>query len=1391
MGKSFKNIGYLISCFWLFNVAIWAQDSTNQLNFVSIKKGISKTAVSTIIQDNYGFIWMGTNGTGLYRFDGIEYTSYSHKLNDSTSISNSIVFCSYVDSKNRLWVGTESGLNLYNRDLDQFKKVEFCAPQDIDDANVSVGSIIEDAEGNIIVGTYEKGLFKLSSDGKKHQKIPFLDKHKRAEIFNINSLQKSDNGKIYVGTSIGLKEYDSKKGFLKPATFKSVNGNFNFNEGVQSLMIDEENNFWIGTLTNGLFKIEINKLQQLVSLKHIPISKNRILSMLQLATNTFLFGTENDGLFQLNAKGEKINVYLHDKTDKNSIQSNSIWSLFLDKNKRVWAGFYSSGTAVYDKLYDKFENIESLSTNLNSLEIGSVTGIVKDNTGKLWISMDGGGIDIFDPKTNKFIKVNAKSNSFISGLTINDIQTIFIDSKQNVWVGSWRNGLFLLKKGANKFINYNVENTNNNLSSNSILSFAEDTKGTIWIGSFYGGIHSYDPKLNKFSKYDSEAFEEFNLPTSAVRKVLVDSKDQVWIGTTTGLFKISKKNKDSYAVESLNEKMFKAHQEATNSNHILSLFESSNGLIWIGTRGTGLYSYNQKTKSINWFNKTNGLLEENVSSIIESLDGNIWISGNSGLTRLETKSNTITNFTSDDGLLSNDFNFNAVFRDDNGTVYFGNYNGVDFFNPTKIQINKSKPSLYLTDFKIFNKQVKPNQKDSPLKKVISETKGISLKHNQSVFTIEYVGVNYTRPEKNQYAYYLEGFEKDWNYVGNNRSATYTNLPQGNYIFKVKAANNDGVWNEVPLELKITILPPWWKTNWAYIIYLMLFVGVIYFVNNFIHNRMNEKQLIKNEREKRIQEEELNEKKLQFFTNISHEFRTPLTLIMNPLEDIIQAKDSNLPAVFKQKHQIIYKNADRLSRLINELMDFRKLELNKARIKATKIELIDFAKDIVAFFQDEISSKNIFLNFEANVSKLNVWADTGMLEKIIFNILSNAFKVTPDNGSITVCISKKNKLEILPLIDENNPVKVFEISIKDTGPGLEKDQLSKIFERFYQVDSLNGSYYGGTGIGLEVVRSFVELHRGKIEVDSTLGEGTIFRVILPTGKEHFNEKEIVIPNSSLKNIQKEKFIPPAIEESTGSVESKDTAELQTLLIVEDNTELLNYLKKELGSSYKILTANNGKKGLELAQKASPDIIITDVIMPEMDGFELCVKIKNDIRISHIPILMLTTKTMTDDWVEGIESGADAYMSKPFSLRILKSRLNQLIKNRELLFNKYFSAISDNSNNQTTTSLDKDFIQKVLNYINDNLSDPELSVEVLASQLHLSRSQFYRKIKTLTGYTANGFLRKIRLQKAKLMIEQGNTNISDVCYSVGFSSPSYFTKCFKEHFDILPTDVIVQN
>lgn len=1379
--KNWFNLTLLLSMLFCSN--LWAQKNDQDLNFVNIKEGISKVGIYSINQDNYGFIWICTYGSGLYKFDGTNYTSYKFSADNPSSLSSNLVFTSYIDKSNKLWIGTEDGLNLYNRNLDEFEKIDV---GNLGGTNISVLSLHEDNNGYLYIGTRQLGLLKMNLETLEI--ISITDRS--GVVPAINSIKSNNDGTIFLGTSAGLRLVDTE---LNQVVFPKIQNDMSvidLSAPIQSLHI-EKNNLWAGTYYTGLYKYNFEK-NNVIGFSTYKISNKRILAISQLSDQSLLVGSENDGLFHLSNTGSIIKHYLYNKKDEKGIRSNSIWALFIDGNQRVWMGYYHNGVAVSDGLFDKFKNIESLPSNDNSLQSGSVTGIVKQENGNLWVSMDGGGIDVYNPKESKIKHVNVNSENHFSGLTSNYIQTLFIDSKENVWAGSWDNGIYLLRNKSKTFENINIENSNGKLKSNAILSFAEDKDGIIWIGTFYSGVYSYNLKSNEITHYNSNQFTNYRIPTSDVRKILVDLQGNIWLGTTEGLFVIKKGEDSKIYVTSLADKMFKSQDIHKSTSHILSLFECSNNYLWIGTRGAGLCRYDRVKDEFKWFSGIDGFKEENIASILEAADGNLWVSGNSGLTKLNIKTNQAINYTVNDGVLSNDFNFNASLKDDNGTLYFGNYRGIDYFNPEHLVFNSSMPNLYLTGFKLFNDDVTVNQENSPLKKVITETKSLELDHTQSVFTIEYTGINYTRPEKNQYAYYLEGLEKTWNYVGSQKSATYTNLDYGNYTFKLKAANNDGVWNETPLTLNIKILPPWWKTNIAVMCYIALFFLGLFLLNKITQSRIKEKEAIKNERIQRGQEDKLNEKKIQFFTNISHEFRTPLTLIINPLQDVLKDTSLNLPFTVKERLNVVYKNTDRLYRLINELMDFRKLELNKVNIKAEKFNLVNFSKEMLSYFKEEASNRNICLTLDADVPDLSLWADHSMLEKIIFNLLSNAFKATPDGGAISIDIISNEEFVVLPLVDENNPSKALEIRVSDTGPGLEKNQLDKIFQRFYQVERMNKTYYGGTGIGLEVVQSFVSLHKGKIEVESSLGKGTTFRTFLPEGKKHFNAKEL-LSASVEKPTKKKSFIINEGEDYEFSQEEQDVlSKSKTVLIVEDSTELRNYLKRELKHTFKILVAKNGVEGFKVAIESSPDIIITDVIMPEMNGFEFCNKIKSDIKTSHIPVLMLTAKTRIEDRIEGVGFGADAYMVKPFDMRLLKVRLVQLIKSRQSIFDKYFGDVSGQEEREGASSIeiDKEFIQKVLKYINENISDTDLSVELLATQVSLSRSRLYRKIKGLTGQTVTEFIRKVRLQRAKEILEKGNANISEVCYKVGFSSPSYFTKCFRAHFGVLPTEIEVK-
>ncbi|MDO1514461.1 two-component regulator propeller domain-containing protein [Maribacter confluentis] len=1374
----------LLGCFFMFMAT--GQNITDTYNFFTIDEGIPKSAITKIVQDHNGLIWIATYGEGLYKYNGTDLKAYKNQVNDSTTIQSSIVNTLFLDSNNQIWVGTDEGLSIYNPTFDNFSRIQIINHKGKLKKS-QVYSIGEDISGTIYVGTPTHGLYQVDPSTFDIHMVQEESNGKGSKSV-INTLVPLPNGDMLIGSNLGLYTYDKKQNELKQKMFLTKKGNQSISHSIQSLLIEQNGDILIGTFKNGLVKVK-QETTGYFTIEKFGFTDKRIFDIKVLKDNTILCATENDGLFLLDELGNPIQNYTYNKSEYNSIRSNSIWSIFVDNQERIWLGYYNKGIGVYDKLYDKFENIQSLPYSSNSLQSPSVTGIVETSDNHLYIAMDGGGIDKYDHVNNKFYHLSDSKSSGYKGFEKLDVQTLYLDSKENLWAGTWSSGIYFLPKGERTFINYNIETTNGGLTSNSITSFAEDAEGTVWIATFFGGLHSYDPINKEIKNHTNTSFNTSLGIEGHIRTLMVDHNDNIWIGGPNGLVRTNGSNEDSKLQSLLLNSFLSENQNLTGTINVRALYEDEAKNIWVGTYGKGLCKISPQINEVVWYTKEDGLLLENISSIIEDNNHNIWVSGETGLAMLETSSDQFSNYNREDGLLANNFNYNAVTKDRNGILYFGNYEGIDYFHPDNILHNETIPKVYFTDLKLFNKSVSPTAKNSPISKSINEVEQLTLKPNQFVFTLEFAAINFTRANNNEYAYYLEGFEDNWNYVGNTRTATYTNLSPGDYVFHVKASNNDGVWTESPLSLPITVLAPWWATRWAILGYLILTVGFALLLNWFLHKRIEERRMIKFERAQRQQEELLNEKKIQFFTNISHEFRTPLTLIINPIMDIVENSQYKLNKGLKEKHRIIYRNAQRLKNLIDELMDFRKLNLNRLTLNASNINAHKFVKEISEHFEEEAFEKNILMSIETDDRDTDFWGDPGLLEKILFNLLSNAFKATSENGVITISVYKCKEEIIFPLINEVEPINALEISIEDTGTGISKEDIGHIFERFYQASDKNQQYYGatGTGIGLELVQSFVQLHKGIVDVESEEGQGTKFKLFFPLGKNHLKASEYT-PNVALDtdiistnkpNINLEAFNDTVL---LGTEKDK-----KTVLIVEDNIELRNYLKNKLRADYIVVEADNGHIGLQLALKGIPDIIITDIIMPEMDGFEFCKKIKDDLKTSHIPVLMLTAKAMSSEKVKGIDAGADAYLTKPFEMKVLRSYLKRLIENRQQFLEHNINDKNKITLLQNTTKIDKTFMQKVLDYVNENIGETDLNVEHLADDMSLSRSQLYRKIKAITGMTANELIRKIRLERAKQMIENGSESISEVGFKVGFSSPSYFSKCFKNEFGMLPTEL----
>lgn len=1372
-------------CFFYLVPFAKAQIDVHNLKFLSINDEVSKKPISAILQDNQGYVWIGTRGSGLYRYDGVNLESFKQVWGDSTSINSNQIYTLYLDSKNNLWIGTDAGLSLFSREQEKF--LNFKSLSENTGGYFTITSIIEDHRGNLIIGTQAHGVFKFDNTNYTNSKIKVSRKLEGESIF-INDIAIGLDGICYFGTSIGLLKYDSDRKVLE--RYEVTKNNEEYAEilkrSIESLYIDGLGTLWIGTWKDGVIQLEVNE--------EVSIDRHRVTSEKIFSITSFdgkiLLGTENDGLYVINNEGVVLHHYSENISNHNSIKSSSIWSVFVDNKNRIWLGYYNRGVDLYNPLQSKFGTIDEL-VNKSSVEQSSpITDIIEDNQGGLKISTFN-TVFSYDPNTKNLsdLSLDNEVNSIFKPDI--GIESLFVDSNDNFWIGTWDNGLYFREKGTNKFVNFSKESTRGALQTNTIRGFAEDSKGRVWMASFLSGLHYYDLELKLFTHCTDTSFDLTGLSNSDVKTILIDSYDNIWVGSTNGLYKIKDLGNSNFQAESMKTKMELVLENHPSLHNILSLYETQDGAIWIGTDGMGLLRYDHNDDKFYSQNLIHNIEERTVNGIINDTQNNLWICGDLGVTKLNLETKEITNFTTSDGLLSHYFRNGVVAQASSGDLYFGNQLGVNYINPSDYKINQNEPILHLTDFKLFNKSVKLFDKNSVLKKSISETDTLELKYNQNFFSIDFVGINYTRTEKNEYAYVLEGFDKKWNYVGSNKRATYTSLNPGDYIFKLKAANNDGVWTQKPLQLYIRVTPAWWESKLAYIFYLFsaILLGSILYV--FSRKRFKEKQSVFLERNRRLQEEELHRVKLKFFTNISHEFRTPLTLIINPINDLLNEEYKNLPKKVTQKLKTIHKNSFRLSLLINELMDFRKLQSNKLQVLPERVDIVYLLKNIKSFFEEEKRKRNISLTLQTQLVELEAFVDSSMFEKIMFNILSNAFKVTPDGGSINIVLEKKEGASSL---EPNKNLGCFVVSVQDSGSGIDQKEYNKIFKRFYQVSTNNKNYYGSTGIGLEMVKEYIHLHKGKIEVNSKIGKGAKFIMTFPILEPHSSRyREISadkygLEASIIRNLNNETQVNTMISTTAGVTKNKE----YSVLIVEDNLELQEYIENELSHTYRTFVASNGKLGYETAIENQPDIIITDVVMPLLDGIELCKSIKTNIATSHIPIIILTSKAMVEDKIKGVDSGADGYLSKPFDINLLKSIINRTISNRKLLLDKYtIQKDPEVKITSTLTTLDDVFLKRVVNLINSNIDDQTLNVENLADHLRLSRSQLYRKIKILTGLSASEFLRKVRLEKARdLLQSQYNYNISEVTYKVGFSSPSYFTKCFKKEFGYLPTEEDIQ-
>jgi len=1342
-----------INIFIVFFVGTSFCFSQSQPVFKKINQsiGLSNGRINRMVKEKNGYVWIATNN-GLNRFDGQEIKVYNKQ---NSAIGSNDISDIIIDSKNRIWIATlGGGLSYYNPHLDRFTNLK-------NNLNISksllfnnVEAIIEDSKGFIWLGT-EKGLACLNPD--KQQLVSFFSLFKDNQSqknSGITSIYEDKNHNLWIGTfGNGLFIFNTKT-----KKFQQIKSNQNqFSDFINVIAPLSSDKILVGTRGSGLLLFEVNTLQFSDYLKeNLGINQeiNIVRSVKIDRKNNLWIGTDGNGLFKVENFDKKpvIRNYLHNSPLETSISGNAIFEIMEDDEANIWIGTAWNGINVIDKK----NNTELLYGDIVGLNPSPVLSIFKKNK-VLYFGLDGEGMTQYNTQTNQIKYYSSKNVS--SSFKANYVQKITETTDGTFWIGTFKNGLIKYNPKNEQFITYKHQFENkNSISFDDVRDIIEDKNNNLWIATWGGGLNYFNTKTEQFKAYRESATNFKSINNDNVIDLVKDGNN-IWMATFGGGLNVLDTKTSLFA--------YYKHKDTDNNtisnNNIFSIYKDSKNYLWIGTSGSGINRMNLKTRKIERFDTNENLKYQTITGIIEDNHQTIWFSTKQGIINYNYRTKTFKTLPK----LSSEFHINSIFKDEDGYIYFGGIDGVVKINPKTIEVESKSPIVKLTNFKLFNKEV-PIDSTSVLTKDIAFTDKITLKHNQDVITFEFSALEFPFATSCEYAIMMENFDKDWRYIGKDRTATYTNLAPGNYIFKVKSREKGSQWETNYTSVKLQVLKPFWLSWWAIFLYFVLIILTFYWFRKYIiawEQMKTNLQLEKINHEKDI---EIYELKQQFFTNISHDIRTPITLILGAVNRLIPSQDVNQITPI----ETIKKNCNHLLQLLNELLDFRKLEQSK--LKVTYSDFVSFTKEIYLSFNEMALQKNITFSFETQLPKAKLWFNKNEIEKVLYNLLSNAFKFTQEGGAIKLVISETASHIQLEIIDE--------------GIGISPKNLLKIFNRFYKFYDKNATNNKGWGLGLAISKEIIEMHQGTITVESNLGKGSNFKIILQKGKAHFNQDNLDATPSMTENI--ENYFIDTSNKTIVNEEILDENNFneKTILIVEDNPEIRKYVVDVVSQLFLVVEASNGLEALEQLNKNPIDLIISDVMMPQMDGIALTKTIKSNINTSHIPVILLTAKSSFIYKMEGFETGADDYISKPFNESLLMTRIKSVLKNRELLYQKFkHQELVPVSQLQLNKS-DEEFMKKMVKIIEENMSSPELDAKFVGTQLAMSHSVLYKKIKAITNMSFVEFVRDYKLKTAKELIVAKNFSVQDASFHVGYADRKYFSKLFKTHFGSAPSDFI---
>lgn len=1281
------------------------------------RQGLSHNSVYCSLQDQRGFMWFGTED-GLNRFDGYQFITYRHNslLPFGEGLPNDCVYDLLEDSTGKIWVCTNGGTCYYDYESDSFYPLEYIPGELVNE--IYTGAC-EDSQKNLWFFSSEK-LVRYSPVNKEFRLYP------ATEYFQPHAMSVLENGTPVFADNSHLFFYRKETERFVPFSILTEE-EIEDKVYITSLHALPDVGMLVGTSKAGLklFHAQSQQVETLIPEIHVRTIEG-------FNNNTFWIGAET-GLYIYNLIDKSVQHLTKIFTNEFTLSDNAIYTIIKDSEGGMWAGTFFGGINYLPQQYTPFEYFIAGKTHKDMMG-NAVREIVPDLQGHLWLGTEDNGLNRYDPVTGEM--VNFSANNPVNKLSAINIQGLMVD-ENTLWIGSLNKGIEILDIHSGKVIkHYTQSNTNQKLLSDHVICFYKTSSGEILIGTRVGVL---------VYKKENDSFAPWQYIRSYVRQIMEDSKGTIWVVSRTGVYRYLPDE------DRLNHYQPSDKSLSLGSNNITSVFEDSKGQIWVTTI-YGFSLYNEATDSFNRITTENGLPSNIVYRIVEDDDGEFWITTANGLVKFNPVTYEMHTFSSAEGLHETQFNYNSSYKAANGTIYFGTINGMLSFNPRLFQTDTYSPPVYITNVSSQNKQT-GNYKLGELSG--DEPFTLKLPYHSSSFTISYTALNHTSPDAVHYAYMLEGLDKDWIDMGYNREVNFAYLSPGKYVFRVKSTNSSDVWQENERALPIIITPPFWWSAWAILLYLLLLLAAIYLAYSYKKRQFESKHLRAQEIYENEKEKEIYNAKIQFFTFITHEIRTPLTLIKAPLEKAIGLSKDFAPVLHNLR--IIEKNTLRLLNLSNQLLDFRKTESRGFKLNFVKTDVRLLTDSIIHTFLPMFEKEGKTFHIAYPEKRIYAFIDREAFSKIVSNLLSNAFKYSQKKVALQVHLDEvKDTLSVI-ISNDGNLI-----------PPSEKEEIFKPFYRMKETENMEGS-----GIGLSLSRSLAEFHSGTLTYRQT--------------DDHLNQFILEVPTK-----QKEHYLVEASDDSIPE-ETKETSIpsptfKQAVLVVEDQKDMRQFIVDDLKENYHVLDAENGEEALSILESNSINLIISDIMMPVMDGFELCNKVKNNVLYSHIPFIILTAQHNLQSRLEGLNKGADAYMEKPFSMELLQAQAGNLLKSREMLNKAYLEKPLMPTQTLAVSPLDDIFLNKFNVFLDKNISSDTMSVESLAAEMGMSTSSLYRKVKGLSGLSPNDFIRVSRLKKAVQFMQTGETRVNDIAFRVGFSSPTYFATCFQKQYGKTPSEFI---